>query len=465
VPGPGLRRSFAAIAFAIVVIGATSCSSSDKATPVPAKAPGTKAPSTKTYAVGELSETFVDAHRTTAANGNRPARSSRTLSTTIFYPAQGSATGIATRNAARNATPDRADGPYPLIVAAHGFGGSEAEMQGLSERWVAAGYVVAEPLFPLTNDHTAGGPDAADYVNQPADMSFVVTSVLQASARSSGLLAGLVDPKQIGAAGHSLGGITTLGLAANTCCHDGRVDAAIVLSGDSESFPHGKFDYAQAAPLMFVHGTADSIVPYESSVDAFNLARGPKTLVSVIGGGHDGPVATSGKWFAAVVRVTTDFFDAYVKGDHTATDRIKSDAVAGLTRVVFDPDAGTIVTVPTTAAPPVPVHHASATPTTGLTNGETVAVQWSGFTPNKTVNIVECSEPRTLDATACDLKNAALLQPDPSGTGTGSIKIVAGSVGTGICDATHPQCVVIVNDGGALTAAASVRIPITFAAG
>jgi len=381
------------------------------------------------------------------------------LSTTIFYPAHGSPTGIA----AKNATPDRADGPYPLIIAAHGFGGSVAEMQGLSERWAAAGYVVAEPLFPLTNDHSPGGADAADYVNQPADMSYVITSVLQASARSNGQFGGLVDPTKIGAAGHSLGGITTLGLAANTCCHDPRVGAAIVFSGDSEGFPHGRFDYAHAPPMMFVHGTADAVVPYESSVDAFNLANGPKALVSVIGGGHDDTVGTSGKWFTSIVQVTTDFFNAYVKGDHAATNGLNGDAVAGLTRVVFDPDAKSIVTVPTTVAPPLRVHRASAAPTTGLTNGETVVVHWSDFTPNKTVNIVECSQPNTLDASACDLKNASLLQPDPTGSGTGSIKIVAGTVGTGTCDATHPHCVVIVNDGGALTAAASVRIPISFA--
>ncbi|HTD49369.1 MAG TPA: neocarzinostatin apoprotein domain-containing protein, partial [Acidimicrobiia bacterium] len=155
--------------------------------------------------------------------------------------------------------------------------------------------------------------------------------------------------------------------------------------------------------------------------------------------------------------------NAYVRGDHTAANAINTDDVAGLTRVVFDPDATSIVTVPTTAPPPVPVHHASATPTTGLTDGETVVVHWSDFTPKKTVNIVECSRPDTLDASACDLKSASLLQPDPTGTGTGTIKIVAGSVGTGTCDATHRQCVVIVNDGGSLAATASVRIPITFA--
>jgi hypothetical protein len=85
-------RSFAAIAAVVAVVAGatTACSGSKKAVPLT-----TNAPSTKSFAVGELSETFVDAHRTTAANGTLPARPSRALSTTIFYPAQGSPTGIA----------------------------------------------------------------------------------------------------------------------------------------------------------------------------------------------------------------------------------------------------------------------------------------------------------------------------------------------------------------------------------
>jgi hypothetical protein len=99
----------------------------------------------------------------------------------------------------------------------------------------------------------------------------------------------------------------------------------------------------------------------------------------------------------------------------------------------------------------------------GLTAGESVTVHWSDFTPGKTVNIVECSKRMSTDASACDLKHGALLQPDPTGTGSATIKIVAGAVGTGVCDSTHPNCVVVVNDGGSLDPGASVRIPITFA--
>jgi hypothetical protein len=293
-------------------------------------------------------------------------------------------------------------------------------------------------------------------------MSYVITSVLKLSA-AAGLLSGMVDPGKVGAAGHSLGGVTTLGLAANTCCQDARVKAAIVFSGDSETYPNGRFDYSHAPPLLFVHGDADAVVPYESSGDAFNLARGPKGLVTVIKGAHGSTVDPTTQAFPSIVRATTDFLDAYVAGHAGAAAGIAGDAANGATRIVFETSAGSAVTVPTTAPPTLPVHHATATPTTGLKNGQSVSVRWSSYTAGKSVNVVECSQRNSLDAAACDLKHASLLQPDPTGSGSGSISIIEGPVGNGLCDASHSNCVIVVNDGGSLLAAASVRIPISFA--
>lgn len=41
--------------------------------------------------------------------------------------------------------------------------------------------------------------------------------------------------------------------------------------------------------------------------------------------------------------------------------------------------------------------------------------------------------------------------------------IIAGPVGTGICDATVDDCVIAVNDSGILEPDATIRIPISFA--
>jgi hypothetical protein len=72
---------------------------------------------TPKYAVGMATDTFVDSHRTTPAWNGSPELPTRTLVTTILYPATGPTGGTATPGAA----PDKSAGPFPLIVFAHGL--------------------------------------------------------------------------------------------------------------------------------------------------------------------------------------------------------------------------------------------------------------------------------------------------------------------------------------------------------
>ena len=182
--------------------------------------------------------------------------------------------------------------------------------------------MVAAPAFPNTNSATTGGVDPGDYANQPADVTAVINGIVLASDHDDGPLAGSVDPDELGVAGHSLGGITTLGVAANTCCRDDRVKAAVVMSGDPLTFPEGTFDYAAAPPILLVHGTADDLVTYEASVDVFNEAKAPKGVLTIEEGDHGAPLDPSGAAFGTVVETTTDFFDAYLKDDPDALDRL-----------------------------------------------------------------------------------------------------------------------------------------------
>ena len=260
----------------------------------------------------------------------------------------------------------------------------------------------------------------------------------------------MVDVDNIGVAGHSLGGITTLGVAANTCCLDDRVKAAVVMSGDPLTFQTGTFDWAEAPPILLVHGTADDLVTYEASVDVFNAAKAPKGILTIKKGDHSAPVNPKGPAFATVVKTTTDFFDAYLKGDPGALDRLEADGNSRTTRVVFASKSGTNVTVPTAPAPPARKLDATVSPDVGLTNGQTVTVSWKGFTPGKTINIVQCSNRTAGDASACDLKHGKILQPDPTGTGSLPLEVVTGPVGTGVCDSTSTDCQIVFNDGGSL---------------
>jgi dienelactone hydrolase len=416
------------------------CSSGDSDDSQSAATTTTVAATTPTrFAVERLDETYVDTSRVTPANGDVAEKPDRTLPTNILYP--------------------KGSGPFPLVVFSHGLGGSYEYYEPLMQKLAAAGYVVAAPRFPLTYAGAPGGPNGADVQQQPGDVSFVIDQVLAAS-KGGGPLAGLVDPDAIALAGHSNGAITTLGAVANSCCREPRAKAAVVFAGTTGPYAGGEYDLADAPPLLLVHGTKDLQLAYEGAVTMFNDARGPKGLLTLTGQDH-------GKWLAkgavldGVADATTSFLDAYLRGDTEAANALAAFKAPGMT-LKWVPEEGSTMTIPTVPRPEGK-RSATATPTTGLTDGQLVTVSWKGFNRNGTINIVQCSgDGKTGGTAACDLNDAYILRPDPTGEGTAQIDMVVGPVGTGTCDATHP-CMIVVNDSALTAEEAIIRIPVTFA--
>lgn len=210
--------------------------------------------------------------------------------------------------------PEHAPGPFPLVVFGHGFAVTPAYYFRLLQTWAQAGYVVAAPVFPLGNAHAPGGPDEADIVNQPRDMSFVITRMLQASADRRSPLAGLIDPRRIAVSGQSDGGETALAVAYDRYYLDRRVRAAIILSG--AVIPGvGGFDFpAPSPPLLATQGTADAINPPSFTYAFFGLAQPPKYLLKLLGAGHLPPYTYEQPQLSIVEGVTIAFLDRYLKG-------------------------------------------------------------------------------------------------------------------------------------------------------
>jgi predicted esterase len=463
-----LLRTASLVALAALLASAAACSGDDDDATAASKATTTAASKVvfakaeRPHAVGMITKTYVDHDRSTDAHGGDPQRPERQLVTTILYPAQGAA-GSAAGTPSADAPPDTADGPYPLIAFAHGLGANPRLYQPLLAAWARAGFVVAAPAFPLTNDKTPGGPAAGDVVHQPGDISFVISSVLHDAAATTGPLAKLVDPDAVGAAGHSNGAITTLGLVANTCCHDDRVKAAVVMAGTTEHYPDGKYDFTSAPPLMIVHGTDDSLVPYDEGVATFNSARGPKALLTIDKGEHGSAAGLVAASSQPVIGATIDFLNAYVRGDRAAIASLPDDAKSAVTKLKFVAEPGSTATIPTVPKPKLDLH-ATVEPNTNLTGGEKVTVTWSGYTPGKVVNILQCggSDQDLSNSAACDYTKAALLHADPTGSGSLELEIVEGKVGTDTCDVNHQGCFIVVNNASSPDPASSLKLPITF---
>lgn len=274
------------------------------------------------YAVGKRTYSFVDTSRPTAPNGTYAGAPTRRISTLLLYPAEGDAfrATVDGAPAIRRSSRKR----FPLVVFSHGHTASGPAYQSLLERFARAGYVVAAPTFPLSSGGAPGGPSLGDYVNQPADVSFVLDRVLR-RARNDRRLRETIDPRRIGAVGHSLGAITTLGVTTNSCCLDRRIDAAVAWSGIQLPFSGGSFVARRSLPLLLAHGDADRTVPFGGSLGAYDRARAPKALVTLLGGPHS-PFAPP--YLDPLITSTTDWFDRYLKDDRRAAARLTDDGNA-----------------------------------------------------------------------------------------------------------------------------------------
>jgi predicted dienelactone hydrolase len=268
------------------------------------------------YRVASFGETFVDVTRPTPPNGAYPGSPERVLPTLVLYPKERK----------------REHSQFPLIVFSHGFTASGPDYASVLRPWAAHGYVVAAPTFPLSSGNAPGGPTVLDYPNQPGDVSFVITRMLQLDQTAGSPLFNLIDPQSIGVAGHSLGAITTLGVADNSCCKDHRIDAAVSIAGIELPFTGGTFFKGHTSPLLLIHGTADHTVPYAASQVLFADARSSTFFLTLEGAPH---TAFFDPWRPVITNTVLSFFDRYLKHSSNVHQILLSGTVPGVASIQF----------------------------------------------------------------------------------------------------------------------------------
>jgi dienelactone hydrolase len=268
--------------------------------------------STSPLTVSRTERVWVDGSRVTPRTSKFPGAPDRTLRVLIWQPSR----------------PD----PSPLLVMAHGFGGLPEKFDAFARTVAAAGYVVAAPAFPLTNENAPGGHDVGlrDQINQPADVSFVITQLLNAAATAGDPLAARIQPSEIAALGHSLGGATVIGLTRKNCCRDDRVRATVLVAAATFlATALGSDPITAGPPTLVIHGTGDQTVAYESSVDLYSRIAPPRILLGLTGAGHseavesqiDPPIAAR----AAAQRATIAFLNAMFRGAQATLDTVLAD--------------------------------------------------------------------------------------------------------------------------------------------
>jgi dienelactone hydrolase len=225
--------------------------------------------------------------------------------------------------------PTRGHAPYPLVVFAHGFALTPQVYAPLLDMWARAGYVVAAPVFPVENGNAPGGADEQDLVNEPADMSFVVSRLTAATSP----LHSVVDPARIAIAGQSDGAEAALETAYDRRYLDRRIGAAIVMSGATFSGFTGP--PSGSPPLLAVQGTSDPINSPGTTAAYYRLMRRPKFLLWLLGATHLPPYTTDDRWARVVERTTTAFLDHYLRGGPLAP-LLAAGRQPGVARIVAD---------------------------------------------------------------------------------------------------------------------------------
>jgi hypothetical protein len=252
----------------------------------------------------------------------------RTLQTIIRYPAYGPRSEVDVDGARI------APGRFPLVIFGHGFAVTPYPYRKLLRSWAGAGFIVAAPVFPLENANAPGGPNESDLIHQPRDMSFVITQMLRNRLFNSS-----IAPGEIAVSGQSDGAMTALATAYDGAYRDGRVRAAVVLSG--AELPGGGFRFpaaGSAPPLLASQGTADTINLPFYTYQFFNQAPPPKFLLQLLGAHHLPPYTYEEPQLGVVERVSIAFLDLYLKHDRRQAARIRQwGNVGGVATLTADP--------------------------------------------------------------------------------------------------------------------------------
>jgi pimeloyl-ACP methyl ester carboxylesterase len=207
------------------------------------------------------------------------ATQDRTLLTDIWYPTTPDASPLDVELGGVVNAP-MAAANLPLLLFSHG----NCSLPTLSRFFIRAltsyGFIVAAPLHAgdLLTDPDCGINDADGIANRPADIEFVIDSLLQLNTDPASCFSGAIDPQRIGMAGHSYGGDTTLRVSAS----DPRVVAGLLMAS-----PIPRIRLATIhTPVMAQGGALDSDVPFALESLIYGALGPPKYLVEILRTGH-----------------------------------------------------------------------------------------------------------------------------------------------------------------------------------
>jgi len=198
----------------------------------------------------------------------------------------GDAPATYTYDAARDA--DVAEGAFPVVLFSHGYSGMRLQSTFLTAHLASHGMIVVSP------DHW--NRDLYHVLSAPVgDRSSSITELLQslelitaAGDNTSSPFGGHVDADRVVAVGHSAGGGTVVGAAA-----DDRIDAYVSMASGALGMGGQSTTTAPPSlpdkPSFFLAGALDAVVSPETATrPSFEAVPAPSRLWIIDGVGHNG---------------------------------------------------------------------------------------------------------------------------------------------------------------------------------
>lgn len=185
--------------------------------------------------------------------------------------------------AVRNA-PGSKDGPFPVVIYSHGFGGYRQVATFYLAHLASWGFVAASADH-LERGIVALATGKLDDANKGIDLDDVsrtLDALRQENAREGGLLAGVVKSDSVGITGHSAGAQTSLRAAGS----NQEIDAFVSISGGISIMGEPNPPMPNK-PALVLAAADDKVVPAAKSLALYDALGGPKYFVEIGNSGHN----------------------------------------------------------------------------------------------------------------------------------------------------------------------------------